>query len=122
MTKPKGRSDARVLDRLCATIARRRRADPRASYTAKLFAGGIDKIGGKVIEEAAETVAAALNEGPKRIAAESADVLYHLLVLWAAAKVKPARVWAELARREGVSGIAEKKSRGQKRKGRERTK
>ena len=122
MAKRKTPLDARVLDRLFAAIGKRRRASPSVSYTAKLLEGGMDKIGGKVIEEAAETVAAALNEGPKRIAAESADVLYHLLVLWAAAKVKPARVWAELARREGVSGIAEKKSRGQKRKGRERTK
>jgi phosphoribosyl-ATP pyrophosphohydrolase len=121
MTKPKSRSDARVLDRLCATIAKRRRANPRVSYTAKLLAGGVDKIGGKVIEEAAETVAAALNEGPERVAAESADVLYHLLVLWTAAKVRPGRVWAELARREGVSGIAEKKSRAKKKKGKGRT-
>ena len=114
MAKNKPSLDARVLDRLYATISKRRRADPRTSYTAKLLAGGVDKIGGKVIEEAAETVAAALNEGPRRVAAESADVLYHLLVLWTAAKVRPARVWAELARREGVSGIAEKKSRAKK--------
>jgi phosphoribosyl-ATP pyrophosphohydrolase len=119
MATPKSGIDARVLERLFATIARRRRANPRVSYTAKLFAGGIDKIGGKVIEEAAETVAAALNEGPRRVAAESADALYHLLVLWAATKVKPAKVWAELARREGTSGIAEKKSRKvNKRRGR----
>ena len=116
MAKPKSRPDARVLDRLYATIARRRRADPRMSYTARLLAGGVDKIGNKVIEEAAETVAAAFNEGPRRVAAESADVLYHLLVLWAAAKIRPARVWAELARRESTSGLAEKKSRAKKRK------
>lgn len=111
MAKSKSPRDARVLDRLFATIGKRRRANPRVSYTAKLLQGGLDKIGGKVIEEAAETVAAALNETPARIAAESADALYHLLVLWAAAKVKPGQVWAELARREGVSGVAEKKSR-----------
>jgi phosphoribosyl-ATP pyrophosphohydrolase len=114
MAKTRKSRDARVLDRLYATVAKRRRASPGVSYTAKLLAGGVDKIGGKVIEEAAETVAAALNEGPRRVAAESADVLYHLLVLWAAARVKPGDVWAELARREGVSGIAEKKSRAKK--------
>ena len=119
MAKSKNRPDGRVLDRLYATIARRRRADPRVSYTARLLKGGVDKIGGKVIEEAAETVAAAFNEGPRRVAAESADVLYHLLVLWAAAKIRPARVWAELARREGTSGLAEKKSRAKQRKKRE---
>ncbi len=114
MAKAKTLRDARVLDALYATVGKRRRANPRVSYTAKLFQGGLDKIGGKLIEEAAETVAAALNETPRRIAAESADVLYHLLVLWAAAKVKPGQVWAELARREGVSGLAEKKSRKKK--------
>ena len=114
MAKRKTPLDARVLDRLFAAIGKRRRASPSVSYTAKLLEGGMDKIGGKVIEEAAETVAAALNEGPSRIAAESADALYHLLVLWAAAKVKPGRVWAELARREGTSGLAEKKSRRKK--------
>jgi len=118
MAKSKSPRDARVLDRLFATIGkRRRRADPRVSYTAKLLEGGLDKIGGKVIEEAAETVAAALNETPSRIAAESADALYHLLVLWAAAKVKPGQVWTELARREGTSGLAEKQSRRKRRGG-----
>lgn len=120
MAKSKMLRDARVLDRLFATVAKRRRANPRVSYTAKLLQGGLDTIGGKVIEEAAETVAAALNEGPRRVAAESADALYHLLVLWAAARVKPRHVWAELARREGTSGIAEKKSRGKKKRGRKK--
>ncbi|MEK7246077.1 MAG: phosphoribosyl-ATP diphosphatase [Pseudomonadota bacterium] len=116
MAKSKSAHDARVLDRLFATIGKRRRASPRVSYTAKLLQGGLDKIGGHVIEEAAETVAAALGETPARVAAESADTLYHLLVLWVAAKVRPGQVWAELARREGTSGLAEKKSR-RKRKG-----
>ena len=115
MAKRKNSPDARVLDRLFATVRARRRASPGASYTAKLLAGGVDKIGGRVIEVAAETVAAALNETPARVAAESADTLYHLLVLWVAAGVKPGRVWAELARREGTSGLAEKKSRRKKR-------
>jgi phosphoribosyl-ATP pyrophosphohydrolase len=66
----------------------------------------------KIGEEATEVVIAALNETPQRLAAESADLLYHLLVLWADVGVAPADVWAELARREGMSGINEKNNRG----------
>ena len=106
--------DGRALDALFATIARRRKADPKTSYTAKLLAGGPGKIGDKVIEEAAEVAHAGLKEARPRVVSESADVLYHLLVLWAARGVKPPIVWAELARREGTSGIAEKKARRQK--------
>lgn len=115
MRKTKVR-DGRVLEALCATIERRRKADPKTSYTAKLLSRGPGKIGDKVIEEAAEVAAAALRETRPRVVSESADVLYHLLVLWAARGVKPAQVWAELARREGLSGIAEKKARPRKTK------
>ena len=121
MSKTKAR-DGRVLEALFATIASRRRADPKTSYTAKLLARGAGTIGDKVIEEAAEVAFAALKETRPRVVAESADVLYHLLVLWAARGVKPAMVWAELARREGLSGIAEKKARPQKTKTETRTK
>ncbi len=103
--------DGRALDSLFATIAKRRKADPQASYTAKLLSKGPGKIGDKVIEEAAEVAHAGLKESRPRVVSESADVLYHLLVLWAARGVKPAMVWAELARREGTSGLAEKKAR-----------
>ena len=103
--------DGRALDSLFATIAKRRKADPKTSYTAKLLAAGPGKIGDKVIEEAAEIAHAGLKETRPRVVSESADVLYHLLVLWAARGVRPAMVWAELARREGTSGIAEKKAR-----------
>lgn len=106
--------DGRVLDALFDTIAGRRKADPDVSYTAKLLAAGASKIGDKVIEEAAEVAAAAMGEPRGRVVAESADVLYHLLVLWAARGATPAMVWAELVRREGLSGIAEKKARRRK--------
>ncbi|MBM3564749.1 MAG: phosphoribosyl-ATP diphosphatase [Alphaproteobacteria bacterium] len=106
--------DARTLETLFATILKRRKADPGGSYTARLLSKGPGKIGDKVIEEAAEAAHAGQKESRARVVSESADVLYHLLVLWAARGIKPARVWAELARREGVSGIAEKKSRAKK--------
>jgi phosphoribosyl-ATP pyrophosphohydrolase len=104
-------SDATILDRLYATIAGRKGADPATSYTAKLFAEGRGKIARKLGEEAVETTVAGLSEGPERLASESADLLYHLLVLWADCGVAPAQVWAALAAREGKSGIEEKNSR-----------
>ena len=103
--------DARVLDRPFAVIEERRGGDPSSSYTAKLLDGGVQEICEKVGEEALETIAAAVGERDERLAAESADVLYHLLVLWAARGIDPAEIWAELERREGTSGIAEKESR-----------
>jgi len=104
-------ADARVLERLFRVIQSRRGGDAKASYTAALLAGGTQTIADKVAEEAAEAIAAALTETPERLSAESADLLYHLLVLWADKGVAPAGVWAELARREGVSGLAEKAAR-----------
>ena len=105
---------AAALDRLFATIEARKSADPDASYTAKLLAGGTSAITAKITEEAAETVAAALGEGPEALTRESADLLYHLCVLWADGGIRPEDVWAELARREGTSGLAEKASRDPK--------
>ncbi|MEE8504617.1 MAG: phosphoribosyl-ATP diphosphatase [Kiloniellales bacterium] len=105
-------SDARVLDELYRVIEDRRGADPESSYTAKLFQDGVEAIAGKVGEEAVETVVAALSERPDALAAESADLLYHLLVLWAAKGLKPSEVWAELEARQGTSGLAEKSARG----------
>jgi len=99
------------LDRLFAVIESRRGADPDGSYTARLFAGGREAIAAKLTEEARETARAALTESPQRVAAESADLLYHLLVLWAETGVAAADVWAELGRREGISGLAEKAAR-----------
>ncbi|MBF0326252.1 MAG: phosphoribosyl-ATP diphosphatase [Alphaproteobacteria bacterium] len=103
--------DARILEQLFATIQGRQGADPDSSYTAKLFAKGRKKIAQKVGEEGLETAIAAVSEGPEGICAESADLLYHLLVLWADAGLTPEQVWAELARRQGISGIDEKNSR-----------
>jgi phosphoribosyl-ATP pyrophosphohydrolase len=104
-------SDIAVLERLYATVLSRKGADPETSYTAKLFSRGTPKIAQKVGEEAVETVIEAMRGDPDKIAAESADLLYHLLVLWAQTGVDPADVWAKLQAREGTSGIAEKASR-----------
>jgi len=103
--------DAREIDQLFAVIASRKGGDPETSYTAKLFAKGRSKIAQKVGEEAVETVIAALAETPDSVIGESADLIYHLLVLWAECGIDPQLVWAELGRRAGTSGIAEKNSR-----------
>jgi phosphoribosyl-ATP pyrophosphohydrolase len=106
-------STAEVLDRLFETIQSRRGADPASSYTAKLFHRGTAKIAQKVGEEAVEAVIEAMRRDPAKLAEESADLLYHLLVLWADAGLEPARVYDILAGREGTSGIDEKKARKQ---------
>jgi phosphoribosyl-ATP pyrophosphohydrolase len=93
-----------VMDRLYAVIASRKGADPGASYTAKLFGKGTSKIAQKVGEEAVELVIEAVRGDRALTVTESADLLYHLLVLWADAGVTPAEVWTELERREGTSG------------------
>ncbi|MDA0997122.1 MAG: phosphoribosyl-ATP diphosphatase [Proteobacteria bacterium] len=105
--------DEKILKRLFATIESRKGGDPESSYTAKLLAAGTPKIAKKLAEEAAETMIAAIAEGPDALRRESADLLYHLLVLWSAAGVTPDEVYAELAKREGISGIAEKQNRSQ---------
>ena len=103
--------NSEVLERLFAVIESRKGADASSSYTAKLFDAGMAEISRKVGEEAVETITAALSD-PKNVTAESADRLYHLLVLWAEAGIKPEDVWAELEKREGTSGIDEKNLRG----------
>ena len=100
-----------ALERLWQVIVSRRGADPQSSYTARLFARGRAKIAQKLGEEAVETVIEGVGENPAALIGESADLLYHLLVLWAAAGISPADVGAELARREGTSGIDEKRAR-----------
>ena len=97
--------DASILDRLFAVIESRKGADPSSSWTAKLLAGGPEEIAKKVGEESVETIIAALTQGDEALANESADLLYHLLVLWAAKGVVPADVWRVLESREGTSGI-----------------
>jgi phosphoribosyl-ATP pyrophosphohydrolase len=104
-------SPGQVLDRLFAVIESRRAGDPSVSHTARLFQKGTRKIAQKVGEEAVETVIEAVRGKRQRLIEESADLVYHLLVLWADARINPHEIWAELARREGVSGIAERDSR-----------
>jgi len=104
-------ADAETLDRLYKAILERRGADPETSYTAKLFYRGRAKIAQKLGEEAVETVIEAITGDREKLAEESADLLYHLLVLWADAGLRPKDVYDVLAGREGTSGIAEKASR-----------
>ncbi len=104
--------DARLLERLYEVIESRRHADPAQSHTAQLFSQGPKEIAKKLGEEAVETVIAGVSEDTARLASESADLLYHLLVLWAARGLAPGEVWAALAARRGTSGLAEKAARG----------
>ena len=98
--------------RLDATIAARKGADPETSWTAKLLSKGPEKCAEKFGEEAIEAVIEAVRGDRARLTAEAADVMFHLLVMCAARGVTLADIEAELTRREGVSGIAEKASRG----------
>ncbi len=100
-------SDTDILDRLYAVIESRRGADPGTSRTARYFMLGREKIAQKVGEEAVETVIEAMRGDRDRLIEESADLLYHLLVLWADADVAPEDVWAALARREGRPDASE---------------
>jgi phosphoribosyl-ATP pyrophosphohydrolase len=104
-------TEGHTIDQLFATIQSRRRADPTQSYTAKLFARGVGQCAKKLGEEGVEAAIAAVQGDPKAVIAESADLLYHLLVVWEATEVTPADVYAELRRREGLSGIEEKARR-----------
>jgi phosphoribosyl-ATP pyrophosphohydrolase len=99
------------LTRLAATIAARKGADPESSWTAKLLARGPEKCAEKFGEEAVEAIIEAVKGDRAKLTAEAADVLYHLLVMLTARDVTLDDVLAELERREGVSGIAEKAAR-----------
>ena len=101
-----------TLARLEAVIAARRGGDPASSYVAKLTAKGRTKMAQKLGEEAVETVIAALSEGREATVGEAADLLFHLLVLLADCGIPLAAVMAELDRRDGLSGLAEKAGRG----------
>jgi phosphoribosyl-ATP pyrophosphohydrolase len=103
---------ADILARLDAVIASRKGADPASSYTAKLLAGGPPLAAKKFGEEAVETVLAAAQGDHDALAAESADVIYHWLVLLAASGVSLDEVAAKLEAREGTTGLDEKASRG----------
>jgi phosphoribosyl-ATP pyrophosphohydrolase len=96
-----------MLDRLYAVIDSRRGDDPATSRTARLFQKGPAKIAQKLGEEAVEAAIAALVEPRERLVAESADLLYHLLVLWAAQGVRPEEVWRELESRAALPAAGE---------------
>lgn len=100
-----------TLQRLETIIAERRSASADSSYVASLFAKGREKIAQKVGEEATETVIAALSGDPEKLTSEAADLLFHLVVLLAEGGVTVDQVLAELDRRDGVSGLAEKAAR-----------
>jgi phosphoribosyl-ATP pyrophosphohydrolase len=102
-----------VLARLGQVIASRRGADPSESYTAKLFHKGLDSILKKIGEEATETVMAAKDGDRQKLVYEVADLWFHSMVALAHFDLSPADVLAELARREGLSGLAEFAARGQ---------
>ncbi|THD84527.1 phosphoribosyl-ATP diphosphatase [Aliigemmobacter aestuarii] len=101
-----------ALSRLATTIAARKGADPDTSWTAKLLARGPEKCAEKFGEEAVEAIIEAVRGDRQKLASEAADVLYHLLVMLAARDVTLDDVLAELDRRDGTSGLAEKAARG----------
>jgi phosphoribosyl-ATP pyrophosphohydrolase len=105
-------ANAQVLERLWKVVeARRIAGDVTTSHSARLLARGTPKVAQKLGEEAVECVIEAVAGNRPALIGESADVLYHLLVVWVDAGIQPAEVWEELTRREGMSGIAEKAAR-----------
>lgn len=105
-------AEAAILDRLWDTVESRRLAgDVQHSHSARLLARGTAKVAQKLGEEAVECVIEAATGNKEAVVLESADLLYHLVVVWVDAGIRPEQVWAELARRQGISGIAEKASR-----------
>jgi phosphoribosyl-ATP pyrophosphohydrolase len=102
------------IDRLYATIVARKRADPKRSYTAQLLKRGVAQCAKKLGEEGVEAALAAVAGTKKELVGESADVLYHLLVVWAARGIKPKAVYDALTARQGRSGLTEKKARKRK--------
>ncbi len=100
-----------ILSRLADTLEARKSADPGSSYVAKLYAKGLDAILKKVAEEAAETLMAAKDGEREKVVYETADLWFHCMVLLAREGIRPEEVLAELARREGLSGLTEKANR-----------
>lgn len=107
MSKKKDTLNAAILDRLYDVLVSRKGGDPAKSYTAKMYGKGITKIAQKVGEEGVETALAAVAESHEDLLEESADLLYMLLLLWAAKDVQPHEVYAVLDTRFGKSGIRE---------------
>lgn len=100
-------ADAHILDELYAVIESRKGADPKTSRTAQLFHRGVAKIAQKVGEEAVETLIEGMRGDRDRLAEESADLLYHLLVLWADQNVRPEAIWRALAKRRETSAMVQ---------------
>lgn len=105
-------AEASILDRLWQVVEERRQSrDTMTSHSARLLARGTAKVAQKLGEEAVECVIEAATGNRAATVLESADLLYHLMVVWVDAGIQPQEVWGELARRQGISGIAEKASR-----------
>ena len=102
-----------ILEKLAAVIESRKGGDVNKSYVAKLFSKGRKKVAQKVGEEAVELCIAAAHNDHEEAISESADLLFHMMILWSDMGIKPDDVYNELLRREGLSGIDEKKSRGE---------
>ena len=106
-------SNADILDKLADTLEARKQAEPDSSYVAGLYARGLDAILKKIGEEATETVMAAKDGDAEKIIYETADLWFHSMILLAQQGLRPEQVLAELARRFGISGLAEKAARDQ---------
>jgi phosphoribosyl-ATP pyrophosphohydrolase len=106
-----------TLNKLNQVIKERKNLSADSSYVAQLFSKGTKKIAEKVGEESIETIIAALQESKEQFIYESADLLFHLSVLWVDRNVAPEEVMAELERRMGISGLDEKAARQAKEKG-----
>ena len=102
---------AEILDRLFAEIQTKAQGDPDKSYTASLLAKAPDLPLRKLSEEVTEAILEAMRGNQKALMSESADILYHLLVVWQAAGIKAEDVWQILAERQGTSGLVEKANR-----------
>ncbi|MCU0841571.1 MAG: phosphoribosyl-ATP diphosphatase [Thiobacillaceae bacterium] len=114
MSQADAPEQAEILSRLARTLAERKGADPASSYVARLYDKGLDAILKKVAEEGAETIMAAKDGARDKVVCETADLWFHSLVLLAHLDIHPDEVLAELARREGTSGIVEKAARKEK--------
>ena len=111
MSQQDDKITAEILDRLFADIAAKAQASPETSYTASLIAKAPDLPLRKLSEEVTEAIIEAMRGDKQALARESADILYHLLVVWQAAGVSADEVWQILAERQGVSGLVEKANR-----------
>ncbi len=105
-----------TLNQIYQIIDSKKDANPEKSYVASLLNGGVEKISKKVVEEAGETIIASLSENKNRVISEAADLVFHLMVLLYAKKVKPRDIMKELEARMGISGLDEKARRNQKQK------